>query len=711
MPSREVNKTHVFFRRLLNFSLLDIREVNDPPGYSSGFEENRMGDKAGAKTKGGSISKPLEKNSSKKKSPVKRPAERATGPPGKLRKASDGEKSVTKRPTLKTMVGDGKKITGKISLKKDTDGQKSIAKKATGAQKPFMKKGAEGQKSFTKKGPLGKKPFAKKPFAKKTGKSDEKGSSDEKPKWFEMKKKDRKKMRQQQDNKFYVLQCSAKKIWEKLRRSDVRSEERNQLAMELHKLLKGNIVNVAEAHDTSRVVECLYTNGSPEIKNSVFDEIKDKIMHYAKCKYAKNLIMACLRHGSQAHKDVIYKAVQTRVPDLFLHKEAAQIISTLYEDVCNNKKKAEMAQEFYSKELVYFKSETATTFKAAYDNCTEKLAKENMLSEFKETLVKLTDKGVIKYGLYHMLLQQLFEVLTDKADRLDMIKQIQHILVEILHTKEGMQVALQCIWHSGAKERKAIAKSFKQFVNRIATDDQGHKVLMGLFDAVDDTVMLNQNIISELVKNRNELVKHKFGVKVFAYLMMGRNPCVITPDTIELLKQGDGNEDSKKDPELRRKELRAIVQQPLIDAICENFEELFGEGEVSVAVGEIMIAADEDFRRKAFLRVVEHLQVPYEKNAENHFIESNHGHFLLKKLLSSNKLEGKSFFARILMENLREDALRSWWKCNRGAFLSVRLLEVKDEEVKSWAQSLLSKDKAGIKKEKSKGAEILLEKL
>lgn len=106
-------------------------------------------------------------------------------------------------------------------------------------------------------------------------------------------------------------------------------------------------------------------------------------MHYAKCKYAKNLIMATLRHGSQAHKDAIYKAVQTRVPDLFLHKEAAQIISTLYEDVCNNKKKAEMAQEFYSKELVYFKSEDATTFKAAYDNCTEKLAKENMLSEFK----------------------------------------------------------------------------------------------------------------------------------------------------------------------------------------------------------------------------------------------------------------------------------------------------------------------------------------
>lgn len=81
-------------------------------------------------------------------------------------------------------------------------------------------------------------------------------------------------MRQQQDNKFYQLQHSAKKLWEKLRRSDVRSEERNQLALELHQLLKGNIVNIVEAHDTSRVVECLYTNGNHDIKNSVFDEVK-----------------------------------------------------------------------------------------------------------------------------------------------------------------------------------------------------------------------------------------------------------------------------------------------------------------------------------------------------------------------------------------------------------------------------------------------------
>lgn len=234
---------------------------------------------------------------------------------------------------------------------------------------------------------------------------------------------------------------------------------------------------------------------------------------------------------------------------------------------------------------------------------------------------------------------------------------------------------------------------------------------MGLFDVVDDTVMLNQTVISELVKHRGELLKNKFGVKVFVYLMMGRNPCVITPDTIELLKQGDGNENSKKEPELRRKELRTIVQQPLIDALCENLEELFQDAEISVAVGEIVIAADDDLQRKIMTHVVKHLQTPYETNAEKHFVESNHGNFFLKKLLSYDRHREETVFGRVLMENSDEAAVRSWWKCNRGAFLCIRLLEMKDDKVKSWAHRILLQDKAAIKREKSKGAEILLEKL
>jgi hypothetical protein len=35
------------------------------------------------------------------------------------------------------------------------------------------------------------------------------------------------------------------------------------------------------------------------------------------------------------------------------------------------------------------------------------------------------------------------------------------------------------VWHGTAKDRKAIVKSFKTFVTKIATEEYGHLVLLG----------------------------------------------------------------------------------------------------------------------------------------------------------------------------------------------------------------------------------------
>lgn len=237
---------------------------------------------------------------------------------------------------------------------------------------------------------------------------------------------------------------------------------------------------------------------------------------------------------------------------------------------------------------------------------------------------------------------------------------------------------------------------------------------MGLFDVVDDTVMLKQMIITELMKNHADLLKDKFGSKVLVYLMVGRDPHVITPDTIELLKQGDGNDNSKKAADVRRRELRSFVQQTLIATICEKIDDFISTGETSVAVRDIILAAEPEIRGRALLSVVKLLETPYERDITDvhHLIENKHGNFFLKKLLLHEKDNDKAEFARLIMNQLGENIVRSWWKCNRGAFLCVHLVEVKDELVATWAKDIFTKDKSEIAKlTDSKGAEILLGKL
>ena len=108
------------------------------------------------------IARIAPQGSAKKNTAVKRPAGKSTGPPGKFRKVNDDEKTAVKKPFIE----------------KGARAQKASDRKATVGQKPFVKKHGDG----------------KKPFVKKAGKPGETKPNDEKPKWFEMKKKDRKKV-------------------------------------------------------------------------------------------------------------------------------------------------------------------------------------------------------------------------------------------------------------------------------------------------------------------------------------------------------------------------------------------------------------------------------------------------------------------------------------------------------------------------------------
>ena len=106
-------------------------------------------------------------------------------------------------------------------------------------------------------------------------------------------------------------------------------------------------------------------------------------------------------------------------------------------------------------------------------------------------------------------------------------------MTDRLHTKEGARVALQCLWQSDAKGRKAILKTFKPYVIKvwlqpsygemlmrlqIALEEYGHVVLMGLFDCVDDTVLVRKSIIAPLCEEIDKVAADKFGAKVYSSL-------------------------------------------------------------------------------------------------------------------------------------------------------------------------------------------------
>ena len=108
-----------------------------------------------------------------------------------------------------------------------------------------------------------------------------------------------------------------------------------------------------------------------------------------------------------------------------------------------------------------------------------------------------------------------------EKSRSELISQLRDACVHILHTHDGARLAMNCLWHGTAKDRKSIVKSFKTFVTKICTEEHGHVVLLAAFDAVDDTKLMGKAIGGEMTEHLEEIATNDHGKKVLMYLAAG----------------------------------------------------------------------------------------------------------------------------------------------------------------------------------------------
>lgn len=331
--------------------------------------------------------------------------------------------------------------------------------------------------------------------------------------------------------------------------------------------------------------------------------------------------------------------------------------------------------------------------------------------------------------------------LFDKAEaRQEVIENVREALVHILHTHEGARIAMQALWHGTAKDRKAILKSLKTHVVKIAMDEHGYQVLLAAIDVTDDTKMMSKALIEELAASSESLtsvMESKHSKTVIFYLMHHRDPRYVHPDLLAILKSGDGNANSKKDPEIRRRELSSASLPHLLRHLADHVPALIRTKKGAVAIYTILEAVEGKERevaeaQSAYDAVIELVAAPFDaaqsaasqnntagssKNASDdamevedspyyHPIGDAAGHFCVKKIIQQN-----SAFGPALLAHVTDDQLRSWTDCNRGCYVSLALIEHKDEEVSNRMKSALASKKDDLSKSDFSGAKLLTAKL
>ncbi|XP_048451244.1 pumilio homolog 3 [Rhincodon typus] len=485
---------------------------------------------------------------------------------------------------------------------------------------------------------------------------------------------------------------------------------------ELQQLVHGNIKNIAFAHDSARVIQCYIQFGDEKQRQEVFEELKEHLVNLSKSKYGRHIVKKILMYGNKQQVAEIIKSFKGEVKKMLRHSEASAIVEYAYNDKAVLEQRKMLTEELYGNTFMICKSVFCPTLDKVLESNPDK--REGIMGEMKEILTPMAQKeAVIKHTLVHKVFLDFFTYCPDKM-RTEMVEAVREAVIYMAHTHDGSRVAMQCLWHGTSKDRKIIVKTMKTYIEKIATGEFSHLVLMAAFDCIDDTKLVKQIILSEIIEALPNLIDNKYGKKVLVHLLSPRDPAHTVPEIIKLLQQGDGNAHSKKDSDIRQRELLTAISPSLLKYLQENAREMVMNKAKSVIVADILGRAIGDLQPaiNAIVEVAAEDFVPGGDNGELHMVEHPAGHLVLKWLIEQDgkmeELGRPECFARTLIEHVGIEKLKSWVQVNRGAIVLCCLLQSKNEDVSKKVNKALKSLIPKLKMmENVKGVEMLIEKL
>ncbi|KFP08288.1 Pumilio domain-containing protein KIAA0020, partial [Calypte anna] len=589
---------------------------------------------------------------------------------GKSGKAPRGKGPHGKRKFKK---GDDSGPPKKIFNKGDEEGKpKSISKKFGKGQ---LRPGRTNVKQFKNKQQsekLGKK--------RKLQDGEEGGPDSKKPKWneFKKKRKELKQTRQHNDRSNYDIIAKSKQIWETMRRKKCDKETREKLMNDLQKLLHGKIKSLAFAHDSTRVIQCFIQYGNEKQRQETFEELKDSLVELSKSKYSRNIVKKFLMYGTKSQVAEIIKSFKGHVKKMLRHAEASAVVEYAYNEKAILEQRNMLTEELYGNTFQVYKTAVAPTLDKVLEAQPEK--REAILDEMKQILTPMAQKeAVIKHSLVHKVFLDFFTyaLLFALSPFLpqEMIEAIREAVIYLAHTHDGARVAMHCLWHGTPKDRKVIVKTMKTYIEKISTGEFSHLVLLAAFDCIDDTKLVKQLIISEISASLPNIINNKYGKKVLLYLLSPRDPAHFVPEIIMLLQQGDGNAHSKKNTEIRQRELLEAISSPLLEYLQEHTQEVVTDKTSFVLAADILRTALGDIQPAldAIANLAAEELVPGGRDGQLHIAEHPAGHLVLKWLIEQDEKmreSGKEVcFARTLVERVGIQNLKTWAEVNRGAII------------------------------------------
>ncbi|KAI1104180.1 ARM repeat-containing protein [Jackrogersella minutella] len=533
-----------------------------------------------------------------------------------------------------------------------------------------------------------------------------------------------------------------KKLWERLRvKSKVPKGDREILVDELFNIITGHVKDFALKHDSTRIIQTAIKYSTPERRKVIARELKGTYATLAESKYAKFLIGSLLVKGDEEVRDIIIPEFFGKVRKLINHSEASWILDDVYRTIATKEQKAIMLREWYGPEFHIFRQirEGETTPSADLSQILEENpSKRGPIMKYLVDLTnQLIQKKMTGFTMLHDAMYQYYVNVKPGSEEakeyIEMIKEDENgdLLKNMAFTKSGARLVCLLLAYGTAKDRKQILKTYKDTFQLMSTDPHGHLVLLAAFDLIDDTVLTSKSIMPELIPDTEEnrvsaivaSANDPNARLVLRYPLVGTSKVLFDAshaDDLKVLEQlwEIRKTTSKKDPEIRRKELITAFSPGLLDAIALWPREFTSTSHGSQLVTEALLSCTGD-KAKALDAIASTAagdpnKVPSPDDIEPlngdvsrmHISNTPHGGRMFKTLVAGGRFDKLKHrvvpadpplnYADILYYYINDHIVD--WATGPSSFVVLSLLESDQFSSKEEVRSVLKKNKDRLEK-------------
>lgn len=371
-------------------------------------------------------------------------------------------------------------------------------------------------------------------------------------------------------------------------------------------------------HDATRIIQTALKYGNQEQRKMIAKELKGSYKELAKGRYSKFLIGKILVHGNEEVRDMVVQEFYGHVRNLIKHPEASWILDDIYRGIATPEQKALLLREWYGAEFALFKQQNgdknaSSDLKALLKEKPEK--RTPVMRSLHDLINHLVQKKTAGFTMLHDAMLQYYVNTSagseEASDFIELLKGDEEgdLLKNLAFTKSGARLICLALAHGTAKDRKQILRVYKGLIQSLAYDVHGHQILLAAYDVVDDTVLVSRLVFPELVgkdassttaapseKQQQDLLYTATDLTArvsLLYLFAGRSKAILHTEDQKLLAELHGirTTTSKKDPEVRRRELLAVLSPPLLDLINKNAADLAKSSFGCQFMSEVLLAS------------------------------------------------------------------------------------------------------------------------